>query len=223
MRYVDQSTARMTGGSMGSQMLGQQAQRGPQAAGRVLAGGGPQGGGGMQPVGFIQGNLSAQIIKAPEQNQSQMMGQQAGLVGQQGLHNELRTGELAKANMRPQEGGGRGLAAQIAEQLGQQIRQGQLGSRGPQGMLGAQAGGPDPQRQSFLGQGQAQGNAFANQSAGTMLGQATGHDGATGTSGTIRDAPARSLMDERLQQEMAMRRQADAGGGGMLGGRGFFG
>ena len=211
MRYVDQSTARMTGGSMGSQMLGQQAQRGPQGAGGALAGGGPQGGGGMQPVGMIQGNLSAQIMKMPEQNQNQMLGQQAGMMGQQGLHNELRTGELAKANMRPQEGGGRGLAAQIAEQLGQQIRQGQLGSRGSQGMLGAQAGGPDPQRQSFLGQGQAQGNAFANQTAGKVAQPAT-----------IRDFPARSLMDERLQQEMAMRRQADAGGGGMLGGRGFF-
>ena len=212
MRYVDQSTARMTGGSMGSQMLGQQAQRGPQGAGRALAGGGPQGGGGMQPVGMIQGNLSAQIIKMPEQNQNQMLGQQAGMMGQQGLHNELRTGELAKANMRPQEGGGRGLAAQIAEQLGQQIRQGQLGSRGSQGMLGAQAGRPDPQRQSFLGQGQAQGNAFANQTAGQPLGY--GQQG-----GALSSQGPNSL---RLQQEMAMRRQADAGGGGMLGGRGFF-
>ena len=213
MRYMDQSTARMTGGSMGSDMLGQQAQIRSQAGGRALAGVGPQGGGGMQPVGFIQGNLSAQIVKAPEQNQSQMLGQQAGMMGQQGLHNELRTGELAKANMRPQEGGGRGLAAQIAEQLGQQIRQGQLGSRGPQGMLGAQAGGTDPQRQSFLGQGQAQGNAFANQRAAQVAQPAT-----------ARDFPERGPMDDfRLQQEMAMRRQADAGGGGMLGGRGFFG
>ena len=210
MRYVDQSTARMTGGSMGSQMLGQQAQRGPQGAGRALAGGGSQGGGGMQPVGFIQGNLSAQIIKAPEQNQNQMLGQQAGMMGQQGLHNELRTGELAKANMRPQEGGGRGLAAQIAEQLGQELRQQQ------EALSNGRV--PDPQRQSFLGQGQAQGNAFANQRAGMMLGQASGHDGRN----TSLFGQSQGPESLRLQQEMAMRRQADAGGGGMLGGRGFF-
>ena len=208
MRYVDQSTARMTGGSMGSQMLGQQAQRGPQGAGRALAGGGSQGGGGMQPVGFIQGNLSAQIIKAPEQNQNQMLGQQAGMMGQQGLHNELRTGELAKANMRPQEGGGRGLAAQIAEQLGQELRQQQ------EALSNGRV--PDPQRQSFLGQGQAQGNAFANQRAGQ------GMSNAQYIADEIKPGSIGNVNDLRLQQEMAMRRQADAGGGGMLGGRGFF-
>ena len=200
-RFRDMAQARMGGGQMGSQMLGQQARRMPQAG--MGQGQAPsQGGAGMQPVGMIQGNLSAHIIKMPEQNQQMgqqgaMMGQQGAMMGQRGVHDAVRTGELAKASMRPQEEDGRGLAQQIADEL----------RKGGQGLVQQDMPGGQHPVPKFLGQEQAQGNAFAGQA---------------------REAQdMRSGLSQSAQNEMAMRRQADAGfqggPGGMLGGRGFFG
>ena len=225
--FRDMSQARMAQGRMGAQEIGSGAQMSAQPAAMPQAGVGGGGGGmrGQQGPPRGQGILGQRGLG--QQGALKQQGQQADMQ----VHNTMQTGQLAKASM----GVEGGVQSQMGQELGRQVAQavqGALQAQGGQGRGGAVAQMTGGDARQLLGQQGGQGMLLGQGGAQESLGQQqaglAGMNQGMGMQGSsaVASQGHGGAIDARLQDELALRKRADAGlqggAGGMLGGRAFF-